>query len=117
MGPDPIEAWPPILQALIYLGGGVAMIAMWIFGGRNGKKHEDRDDATRELNEAIRKLDRAETKSDIERLRADMERVLGAMREAILNKIDAGQDALYERVSKLEQAVARIEGGFKHRSQ
>lgn len=109
-----IDGWPPIVQALIYLGGGVSMVLVWLMGGRKPEKPEAQDEHNK-LTEALRLLDRAQTTSDIEKMRGDMVQVLGAMREAILTKIDQSNAELYRRVADVERGMARIEGQLHSR--
>ena len=91
-------------QVLSWVGAGLAGALMWVFGRRRpGDSEEDK------VADLMRKLDRAETASDINKMREDMQRVLGAMREAILNKLEQVELDLSKRISAVERSVDRLE--------
>lgn len=114
---DNVEGFSSFVQILIYIGAVAASIIAALFGGRRRQEKPEPQDEHSRLTELMRQLDRAQTTSDIDKMRGSMEQVLGAMREAILTKIDQSNAELTRRVGEVEKAVVKIEARFRSRRQ
>lgn len=113
MGIEPnTEGWSITYQVWGWIGAGVAGAIMWTLGHLPKPKRPSQNE---QLAEMTRRLARAETTSDIEKMRSDMQAVIGAMREAILTKIDQAHGELAKRVADLERAVDRLDARLRLR--
>jgi hypothetical protein len=96
--------WSTTYQIISWVGAAIAGAMMWLFGRRaTGTGGDDK------IADLMQKLARAETETDIGRMREDMQRVLGAMRDAIMNKLDQVEGDLSKRISAVERSVDRLE--------
>ena len=91
--PDEFASLPNIWQIIGGLATGAAVAVAWIFGKRFG--------TTTELD--------ALSAGEMARIRVDVEQILGAVREAMLLRIEQGEKTLREEHRELEARLRRIE--------
>jgi hypothetical protein len=105
-----VDKVPPLVQALAVIAGAIGAAIAWVVGlkSRNGSS-DSNDNGNRQKYEQER-ADRLALQKQIddERLRSDFQQALGALREAVFNKLSDQEDGFRSLIQSMQHDISQI---------
>lgn len=106
-----VDGFPSIVQALIYIGSGVAVTIAALIGGRHKKSDETMSERDRiaALERVQReRVQREQTDLELEAMRKELKRDLGEVMKAVREALEAQIREINRQIVSLRQQVARL---------